>query len=170
MYYCFMLSFLTPKTKLQAWALREVPIEMFEVIGVGQINPYCKNQYENEIFITLVSFANDSKTYDEREGLVLTRVFSLKKCPRCKKIELIPTKIKINLDSTYIKHEEEVAFDAFEEPLLRRHYPSIVEAFCNHCSTCFEARIKSKDCWIKEAKKIKERDLLTGSWEEYCLD
>ena len=31
---------------------KEVPIEEFEIIGVGQINPYCNLQYENEIFIT----------------------------------------------------------------------------------------------------------------------
>ena len=165
-----MLNFLTPKNKLQAWAIREVAIETFEVIGIGQINPYCNSQYENEIFITVVSFANDAKNYDEREGLILTKYFTVKKCPKCKKTELVPIKLKINLDETYLHHEEEIAFDAFEEHPSRRHFPSIVSAFCNHCSTCFEARIKTKDCWIKEAKKIKERDLITGSWEEYCID
>ena len=165
-----MLNFLTPKNKLQIWAIREVPIETFEVIGIGQINPYCNAQYENEIFLTVVNFANGSKNYDEREGLILTKYFTVKKCPKCKKTELIPIKIKINLDETYIRHEEEIAYDAFEEHPSRRHLPSMVEAFCNHCSTCFEARIKSKDCWVKEAKKIKERDLIVGSWEEYCLD
>ena len=165
-----MFDFLTPKSKVQAWASREMPIESFEVIGVGQINPYCNSQYENEIFITVVNFANDSKNYDEREGLVLSRFFTVKKCPKCKKIELVPTKIKVNLDSIYIKHEEEIAFDAYEEHPSRRHYPSVVEAFCNNCSACFEIRIKAKDCWVKEAKKLKERDLLTGSWEEYCVD
>lgn len=165
-----MLNFLTSKIKLQSWAIRELPIELFEVIGVGQINPYCKNQFDNEIFITVVNFSNDDKNYDEREGLILSKYFTVKKCPKCKKLELIPTKLKINMDSTYIKHEEEIAFDAFEEHPSRRHLPSLAQAFCNHCSTCFEMRIKLKDCWIKEAKKIKERDLITGSWEEYCID
>lgn len=165
-----MLDFLIPKSKVQAYGIREVSIETFEIIGIGQINPYCNNEYDNEIFITVVNFANDSKNYDEKEGLILTKYFTLRKCPKCKKVELVPTKIKINLDSTYIKHEEEIAYDAFEEHPSRRHFPSTVEAYCNHCSTCFEMRIKSKDTWVKEAKKIKERDLVTFSWEEYCLD
>ena len=165
-----MLNFLTPKNKLQAWAIREVAIEVFEIIGIGQINPYCNLQYENEIFITIINFANGAKNYDEQEGLILTKYFTVKKCPKCKKTELIPVKMKINLDETYSRHEEEIAYDAYEEHLSRRHLPSIVSAFCNHCSTCFEIRIKSKDCWVKEAKKIKERDLITGSWEEYCGD
>ena len=170
MYYVLMLNFLTPKNKLQAWATREIPIELFEVIGVGQINPYCNSQYDNEIFLTVVNFANDTNKYDEREGLILSRCFTVKKCPRCKKNELVPTKLKINLDQTYMKYEEEIAFDAFEEHPSRRHLPSVAEAFCNNCSTCFEIRIKMKDCWIKEAKKIKEKDLVTGCWQEYCLD
>ena len=165
-----MLNFLLPKSKVQTYDIQEIPIEHFEVLGIGQINPYCNLQYDNEIFITALSFANDSKNYDEREGLVLTKKFTVKKCPKCKKVELIPTKIKINLDSTYMCHEEEIAFDAFEEHPSRRHAPSVIEAYCNHCSSCFELRIKSKDSWVKEAKKIKERDLITGSWEEYCLD
>ena len=165
-----MLNFLTPKTKLQSWATRELPIELFEVIGIGQINPYCKNQFDNEIFITVVNFSNDDKNYDEREGLILSKYFTVKKCPKCKKIELIPTKLKINMDSTYIKHEEEIAFDAFEEHPSRRHLPSLAQAFCNHCSSCFEMRIKLKDCWVKEAKKIREKDLITSSWEEYCIN
>lgn len=165
-----MLNFLTPKNKLQAWAIRDVAIENFEIIGIGQINPYCNLQYENEIFLTVVNFANGAKNYDEKEGLILTKYFTVKKCPKCRKTELIPVKLKINLDEIYLRHEEEIAFDAFEEHPSRRHFPSIAEAFCNHCSTCFEVRIKSKDCWIKEAKKIKERDLITDSWEEYCID
>lgn len=165
-----MLDFLIPKSKIQSWATREVPIELFDVIGIGQINPYCKNQFDNEIFITVINFANDAKNYDEREGLVLAKNFTLKKCPKCKRIELIPTKLKINLDSTYIRHEEEIAFDAFEEHPSRRHFSSTAQAFCNNCSSCFEMKIKSKDCWVKEAKKIKEKDLLTGFWEEYFLD
>ena len=165
-----MLNLLIPKTKIQAWIAKEIPIELFEVLGIGQINPYCKTQYENQVFITVVSFSNDSRNYDEREGLILTKYFTVKKCPKCKKNHLIPIKLKINLDSTYIKHEEEIAFDAFEEYPSRRHFPSIAHAFCNNCSTCFEMRIKLKDCWIKEAKRIKERDLITRSWEQYFLD
>ena len=130
-----MLDFLTSKTKVKAWNIRELPIETFEVIGIGQINPYCNSQYDNEIFVTVVNFANDSKNYDEREGLVLAKHFTVKKCPKCKKLELIPTKIKINLDSTYIKHEEEIAFDAFEQYPSRRHFPSVAQAFCNHFKT-----------------------------------
>ena len=53
-----MLDFLLPKSKIQAFNLREVPIEHFEVIGIGQINPYCNIQYDNEIFLTVVNFAN----------------------------------------------------------------------------------------------------------------
>ncbi|MBE7708720.1 MAG: hypothetical protein E7Z88_08465 [Cyanobacteria bacterium SIG27] len=165
-----MFDFLTPKNKLQAWAIRDVAIESFEIIGIGQINPYCESQYENEIFLTVVNFANDARNYDEREGLILTKYFTVKKCPKCKKIELIPIKLKINLDETYLRHEEEIAYDAFEEHPSRRHFSSIAAAFCNHCSTCFEVRIKTKDCWVKEAKKIKERDLINSSWEEYCLE
>ncbi|MBR5303933.1 MAG: hypothetical protein IKU37_03800 [Candidatus Gastranaerophilales bacterium] len=165
-----MLNFLIPKTKVQAWSAKELPIELFEVIGVGQINPYCKTQFDNEIFITVINFSNDDKNYDEKEGLILSKYFTVKKCPKCKKIALIPTKLKINMDLTYIRHEEEIAFDAFEEHPSRRHLPSVAQAFCNNCSSCFELKIKLKDCWIKQAKKIKERDLLTGSWEEYCLD
>ena len=165
-----MLDFLIPKTKVQAYNIRELPIETFEVIGIGQINPYCKTQYDNEIFLTVVTFANESRSFDEKEGLVLAKYFTIRRCPRCKRIELVPIKIKINQDSTYIKHEEEIAYDAFEEFPSRRHFPTTVEAYCNSCSSCFEIRIKSKDVWIKEAKKIKERDLITGSWEEYNID
>ena len=165
-----MLNFLIPKTKLQAYTIREVPIELFEVIGVGQINPYCSSRFDNEIFITVVNFANDMKDYDEREGLVVSKYFTVKRCPKCKRLELIPVKIRINLDKTYIAHEEEIAYDAFEEHPSRRHFPSTVSAFCNHCSTCFETRIKSSDCWVKEAKKIKERDLINSAWEEFCVD
>ena len=165
-----MLDFLTPKSKIQAYGLKELPIESFEILGVDQINPYCAFEYNNEIFFTLVTFANESRKFDEKEGLIIAQYFTVKRCPRCKQKELIPTKIKLNFDETYLKHEEEVAFDAFEEFPSRRHFPSTVEAYCKNCSTCFEMRIKSKDCWVKEAKKIKESDLITGAWEEYCLD
>ena len=70
-----MLDFLTPKTKVQAYTVNEIPIEHFEVIGIGQINPYCQTQYDNEIFVTVVNLANDSKNYDEKEGLILTKYF-----------------------------------------------------------------------------------------------
>ncbi|MBQ8635223.1 hypothetical protein IJ425_03625 [bacterium] len=165
-----MLDFLLSKAKVQAYGMIEVPIEMFEMLGVGQINPYCKVRYENEIFITVVNFANEARNYDEKEGLILTKFFSVRKCPKCRKTELIPVRMRINLDNVYRAHEEEVAYDAFEEHPSRRHFPSMVDAYCNSCSSCFEIKIKSKDAWVKEAKRIKEKNLLTGSWEEYCLD
>ena len=77
-----MLNFLIPKTKLQAWSAKELPIELFEIIGIAQINPYCKTQLDNQVFFTLVNFSNDNKNYDEREGLVLSKYFTLKKCPK----------------------------------------------------------------------------------------
>ena len=165
-----MLDFFVPKTKLQAHNLREIAIESVEILGIGQINPYYRGQFDDEVFLTVVNFANEESQYDEREGLVLTKFFTVKKCPRCKKVELIPTRIKINLDATYLKNEEEIAFDAFEEHPSRRHKPSVVEAYCNNCSSCFEIRIKMKDNWVKEAKKIKTRDLITQEWEKYQID
>ncbi len=165
-----MLDFLIPKSKIQAYGLRELPIESFEIIGVGQVNPYCSYEYDSEIYFTVVSFAFESSKFDEKEGLVFSNYFSVKRCPRCKQKVLFPTKIKLNFDSTYIKHEEEIAYNAFEEFPSRRHFPSTVEAYCKNCSTCFEMKIKSKDCWVKEAKKIKEKDLITGFWEEYNID
>ena len=165
-----MLDFLVPKTKIQAYTVNEIPIEHFEVIGIGQINPYCRTQYDNEIFVTVVNLANDSKNYDEKEGLILTKYFTVRKCPRCKKNELIPVKMRINLDITYLKNEEEVAYDAFEEHPSRRHFPSSVDAYCNACNSCFEIRIKNKDLWIKQAKRIKEKELITHSWDEYNVD
>ncbi len=165
-----MLDFLIPKSKIQVYGLREVPIETFEIIGVGQINPYCSYEFNSEIYLTVVNFAFESSKFDEREGFVLSNYFTVKRCPKCKQKELIPTKIKLNFDSTYLKHEEEIAFNAFEEYPSRRHFSSTVEAFCKNCSTCFEMKIKSKDCWTKEAKKIKEKDLINGVWEEYNTD
>ena len=50
--------------------------------------------------LELIDLLIDDKNYDEREGLVLSKYFTVKKCPKCKKIELIPTKLKINMDST----------------------------------------------------------------------
>lgn len=165
-----MLDFLVPKTRVQAYNFREIPIETLEIMGIAQVNPYCRAKVENELFITVVSFANESKDYDEKEGMILTKYFTVRKCPRCKSIDLVPVEIRINMDTTYQKHEEEIAFDAFEERPLRRHFPTTVNTFCNNCSSCFEIRIKSKDTWIKQAKKIKEKDLIGSSWEEFCLD
>ena len=165
-----MLDFLIPKTKVQVYTIKEVPIEDFEVIGIGQINPYCKLRYEDEIFVTVVNFANDSRNYDEKEGLIVSKYFSVRRCPRCKKVELIPVKMKINLDATYLRNEEEIAYDAYEEHPSRRHFPTYVDAYCNSCNSCFEIRIKSKDLWIKEAKKIKDKDLITHSWYEYNVN
>lgn len=165
-----MLDFLIPKSKIQAYGLREVPIETFEIIGIDQVNPYCSFEYENDIFLTVVNFAFESRKFDEKEGLIVAQYFTVKRCPKCKQKELIPTKIKLNFDSTYLKHEEEIAFDAYEEFPSRRHFPSTVQAYCRNCSACFEMKIKSKDCWVKEAKKIKEYDLITKSWEEYDVD
>ena len=164
-----MLEFLTPKSKIQAYGIREVPIETFEIIGIGQINPYCDSQYDNEKFLTVVNIGNETRSYDEKEGLLLASHFALKKCPKCKKQFLTPVRIRINLDSVYLQHEEEIAFDAYEEHPLKRHFPSTVEAFCTHCSACFEIRIKSKDSWVKDAKKIKHKELIIG-WDEYFLD
>lgn len=165
-----MFNFLTPKTKLRAYNIRKVPIENFQIIGIGQINPYCSVKFENEMFVTLVNVAFDSKQYDEREGLILAKYFTVRRCPECKRVELVPVRIRINRDLTYLKNEEEVAFDAFEEHPSRRHFPTTVEAYCNNCSSCFEIRAKNKDPWIKEALKLKNKDLITGDWEEYYLD
>lgn len=164
-----MLDFLVPKAKIRAYTMKEVPIETFEVIGIAQINPYCASKYENEVFLTVVNFANTSRNYDEKETLVLAKHFTLRRCPRCKSLSLIPVKIKANFDVLYLKNEEEVAYDAYCEYPSRTNTPSIVNAYCNKCNTCFEIRIKTKDIWIKEAKKIKQRDLVVP-WEEYHVD
>ena len=166
-----MLNFLTPKSKIQLHTLREIPLESLEIMGVAQINPYCNYVSEQkDIFFTVVSFAYGSRDYDEKEGMVLSKYFTVKKCPKCKRVELIPVRMRINLDLVYQKHEEEIAYDAFEENPSRRRFPTVVNAYCNNCSSCFEIRIKSSDCWIKEAKKIKEVDLVTKEWEEYNID
>ena len=164
-----MLNFMVPKTKIQAHNIRKVPIETFQIAGIGQVNPYCNYKFENETFITIINIAFDSKQYDEREGMILSNNFTLKRCPECKQIELLPTRIRINRDSVYLRHEEEVAYDAFEEHPSRRHFPTTVEAYCNNCSNCFEIRIKNKDSWIKQALKLKDKDLILG-WEEYYIE
>ena len=73
-----MFDFFTPKTKVRYFALREVPIEDFEVIGISQINPYCNKTYDNEIFLTVVNFANTSRRFDEKEGLILSEYFTVR--------------------------------------------------------------------------------------------
>lgn len=162
-----MLNFLTKKTKVQSHNIKEVPIETFEVVGISQINPYFTGEFDNEIFLTVVSFLNGSKNYDEKEGMVVAKYFTTRRCPRCKQTELIPVKMRINMDSLYLKNEEEVAFDAYAQYPSRTNTPTVVSAYCNSCSSCFQMRVKNKDLWIKEAKKIKERDLIGSFWEEY---
>lgn len=163
-----MLDFLIPKTKVRAFDIMQVPLEEFQVIGISQINPYYKQKYDNELFITVVSIANESKEYDEKEGMILTTYFSARKCPKCKRVELIPVNIKINRNPNYLRNEEEAAYGDYHSS--RKNFPTIVNAFCNHCSTGFEVLIRNDDLWIKEARKIKERDLITGVWEEYQFD
>ena len=165
-----MFNFLVPKSKLRAYDVIEVPIETFEIVGIGQINPYCDKKYENEIFATVVNVAFDSNKYEEREAIVLTEYFAVKRCPRCKKNALIPVKLRINRDKTYLKHEEEIAYDAFEEHPSRRHFPSLANAYCNNCSSCFQIKIKSSDVWVKQALKIKSKNIITSDWEEYYID
>ena len=164
-----MFGFLIPKTKLQYHTYKEVPIGELEIIGISQINPYCRKKYDNEKFITVVDILNSSKKCDEKEGLILSDYFVLKRCPKCKKVELVPTKIKINLYREYLKYEEDVAWDAYSEHPSRTNTPSEVEAYCNACHACFEFRIKSQDYWVKQAKKLKEDDLIY-SWEEYKVE
>ena len=164
-----MFNLFAPKNKVLAHNIKEVPLESFEIIGIGQINPYYPERYENEKFITVLDFLNDSKDCDERESLVLTSYFALKRCPKCKQIELVPIKIRLNLNSTYKKYEEEVAYDAYSERPSRVNIPSVVNAYCNSCSSCFEIRIKSNDTWVKQAKKASKSALITP-WEEYSLD
>ena len=53
---------------------------------------------------------------------------------------------------------------------IMNNISSIVKAYCKNCSSCFEMKIKTKDKWVKQAKKIKNKDLLTRSWTEYILD
>ncbi len=163
-----MLDFIIPKTKVRAFDISQIPLEELQVIGISQINPYCKEKYENELFITVVSIANDSKEYDEREGLVLTNYFAERKCPKCRKVELLPVNIRINRNSNYIRNEQEAVLGNYHSS--RKNFPTTVKAFCNHCSTGFEILIKNEDLWIKQARKLKEKDLITGVWDEYQFD
>ena len=163
-----MLDFLIPKNRIQYYDLEEVPIETFEILGINQINPYCKSRGDKECFITLVTIANTSKEYDEKEAMVLTSYFTVKRCPRCKKISLIPTKIKINQFPTYLKNEEKIAYGNYFSS--RYNFPTTVSAYCNSCSTCFEYLVKNRELWIKEAKKLKEKNIIGGEWETYRID
>ena len=151
-----MFDFLVPKSKLRYHTFKEVPIEEFEIIGITQINPYCHIKYDNEVFITVVDLLNESKKIDEREGLVLAKHFVLKRCPKCKRLELLPVKIRVNFYREYLRNEEEVAWDAYSDHPSKTNTPSVVMAYCNHCCSCFEIRIKTKDYWIKQAKKLKD--------------
>lgn len=163
-----MFSFLLPKTQLQAYRMKEISINDFEIFGIGQINPYCNSRFNNEKFITIVNFANGFRGFDEKEGMVLTDYFTVKKCPRCKRIELVPTKIKINLSPDAYNDDVDIVYGNYQD--IKYNYPSTVKAYCNSCNSCFEFNIKLKDTWVKQAKKLKERDLITGYWEEYELD
>lgn len=163
-----MLDILIPKTKLRAFDIIQIPLEELQVIGISQINPYYREKYDNELFVTVVSIANDSREYDEKEGLILTAYFTVRKCPKCAKVDLVPINIKINRNPNYLRNEEEAIYGNYHTS--RKNFPTIVNAFCNNCSTGFEILIKNEDLWIKEARKIKERQLITGAWEEYQLD
>ena len=164
-----MFGFLIPKNKLQLHTMKEIPIEEFEIIGISQINPYCHAKYDNEKFITVVDILNSTKKCDEKEGLVLSDYFVLKRCPKCKKLALLPVKIRINLYHDYLRNEEEVAWDAYSEHPSKTNTPSEVHAYCNSCTACFEIRIKMKDYWIKQAKKLKDSNLI-APWEEYRVE
>ena len=164
-----MFEFLIPKSKLQYHTFQELPVEEIEILGISQINPYCKKNYDHEKFITVVDILNESRKCDEKEGLILSNYFVIKRCPKCKKVELILSKIRINMYKEYLRNEEEVAWNAYSEYPSKTNTPSVAEAFCRACNTCFEIRIKSKDCWVKQAKKLKENDLISP-WEEYSVE
>lgn len=157
-----MLNFLIPKTQVQAFNYSKIPIEHFDVLGIGQINPYCSNRFENEIFITSVNIILGLGRYDGKEGLVLSEYFTVRKCPHCKRVKLIPTKIRINLDQ--MKNDTDF-YDDFEGEM-----DTAIYAYCNSCSSCFYFDIKEKDLWVKEARKLKEKSLITGKWEMYSIE
>ena len=164
-----MFGFLIPKSKLQYHTFKEIPIGELEILGISQINPYCQKNYENEKFITVVDILNGTKKCDEKEGLVLSDYFVLKRCPKCKKVTLLPVKIRINLYHDYLRNEEEVAWDAYSEHPSKTNTPSEVSAYCNSCNSCFEIRIKTKDYWVKQVKRLKDFNLITP-WEEYRVE
>ena len=171
-----MINLLFSKTKIQAFDFHIVPAENFEIIGIGQINQACKSKYDGEILLTVINFANETKKFDEREGITFSDYFTRRKCLRCRREELLPTKIKINSDNFYLKNEEKIAnrsraYKSYnEDPLSRRQRPSIIEAYCPECGSCFSIMIKSCDLWIREARKIKEKDLIGEAWDEYRFD
>lgn len=154
-----MLNFLVPKTKVRYYGARAVPIEEFEVIGIGQINPYCPTQFDNEIFITVVDVIENSKEYDEKEGLVLADYFSVRRCPKCHRLKLIPTKIRLSGQKPQFLIRK---LDDFDDG-------NVILAYCNSCSSCFEFDMKENDIWLKEARKLKEKNLLTG-WDKYSIE
>lgn len=160
-----MFDFLTPKTKIRAFDIMQIPICELQITGISQINPYCSEKIDNEYFITVVSIANECREYDEKEGLILTNYFTVRKCPRCGALALIPTSIKINRNPNYIRNEEEAVYGNYHTS--RKNFPTVVRSFCTRCSTAFEILIKNDDLWIKEARKIKDAQLITGVWEEF---
>lgn len=163
-----MLDIFTPKTRVQFFDIQELPIESCEIMGINQINPYYRIKTEKQEFITIVTIANDSRKYDEKEAYVLSDYFVVKKCPKCKSVTLIPTKMKINQSHDYLKNEEEIAFgDYFDS---RYNFPTRIEAYCNNCSSCFNILVKNKEPWVKEAKKLKSKDIIGGKWETYQVD
>lgn len=163
-----MLDFLAPKTKVLAFNIRQVPIQTFEMLGIGQINPHYELDYQKEIPVTIVALAHFDRKCDEKEGMILSDIFTLRRCPKCKKVELYPTKMRLNFSRQYLQDEED--YDLREVYNSKYLFPSVVNAFCSHCNTCFEIHIKRNDTWVKEAKKIKEKDLISSCWEEYNLD
>ncbi len=163
-----MLDFLMPKNRILYYDVQELPIETFEILGINQINPYCKIKSEKESFITVVMVANDSRDYDEKEAMVLSSYFTVKRCPRCKSISLIPTRIRVNRSPEYLKNEEKIAFgDYFNS---RYNFPTSIDAYCNNCSSCFEYLVKNKELWIKEARRLREKDIIGNEWEKYRID
>ncbi|MBR1616708.1 hypothetical protein IJ670_01005 [bacterium] len=163
-----MFDFLLPKTKIQSHLMGEIPLDVLEIHVLAQVNTYCNLQTSYKIGFTVVNFANTDKKFDEKETLVLNKYFLKRKCPKCKKIELIPTKIRLNFDKLYLKFEEEVAYGAYSEKPSKTNSPSYALAYCPQCQSAFEIKIKNKDFWAKQAKKIKPSDMVIP-WEKYCL-
>jgi len=163
-----MFSFLIPKTKIQAYDIAQIPIEKVEIFGITQINPNCHSTCDKEIFLTLVNLANTSRHYDEKEGFVVSEYFTVKKCPKCRKISLLPVYMKLNLSRDYLKNEEDFVMSATH--YSKRTFSSKIHAFCSSCSSCFDILIEKNDCWVKEARKIKEYNLVMPSWSEYRVD
>ena len=164
-----MFDFIMSKSKVRAHNITEVSLTGFELMGVAQVNPYCESRYEGNIYLSVVDVLYDSQKYDEKEGLITSEYFTLRKCPKCKKIELFPAKLRLNMFPDYLRHEEEVAFDAYSEYPSKINTPSVVNAFCKSCGACFEIRIKTSDLWVKEAKKIKMHELI-APWETFAIE